>query len=343
MGMSDFFGSVLTVLVAILALPLFLSDPKYATEIEQLSPALQEWYNRGDMVEINGRNIFYIYSQCSDTTLTNPPTFVIIHGFPSSSHEYHRVLDPLLKYGNVMVHDHVGFGFSDKPATDYTYSMSEAADNALSVWRALGIKSAHVIAHDMGDSILTEILARRHRNMLPDYFKDFFASVMFSNGGMKYSEINFRISQTLLSNIYAGPYFSKLSNRLGITEVFFKKQLWGIAGKVVNGEKMNFDIEMMHEILGYKGGRLITHKSIYYLWDRAHFEYRWFAALSELDIPSKIVWGDSDAVAPQAIPQFISNLIPNTKLDFIPNAGHFIMLERPDVWIEHVKELPSLK
>merc|ERR1712136_375735 len=123
-------------------------------------------------------------------------------------------------------------------------------------------------SHDMGDSILTEILARRHRGMLPDYFKDFFKSVMFTNGGMKYSEINFRITQILLSNIYVGPYFNKLSTRLGITNRVFHKQIWSIASSA-DADKMNFDIQMMLDILTYKGGIGMTAKSIYYLWDRA--------------------------------------------------------------------------
>ena len=52
--------------------------------------------------------------------------------------------------------------------------MADQADMALALWRKLGVKSAHLVAHDMGDSVLTEILSRRDRNMLPDYFNEFF-------------------------------------------------------------------------------------------------------------------------------------------------------------------------
>ena len=45
---------------------------------------------------------------------------------------------------------------------------------ALSLWQTLGIEKAHLVAHDMGDSVLTEILARRDRGALPDHFKNFF-------------------------------------------------------------------------------------------------------------------------------------------------------------------------
>ena len=52
--------------------------------------------------------------------------------------------------------------------------MTDAADNALLLWQQLGIKKAHLISHDMGDSVLTEILSRRQKGLLPEYFKDFF-------------------------------------------------------------------------------------------------------------------------------------------------------------------------
>ena len=51
------------------------------------------------------------------------------------------------------------------------------------------------MSHDMGDSILTEILSRHSRAMLPEYFNEFFQSVTFTNGGMIYDLIEQRLSQ----------------------------------------------------------------------------------------------------------------------------------------------------
>ncbi len=52
----------------------------------------------------------------------------------------------------VIVHDHVGFGFSDKPVANFTYSVvSEHADVAIKLWSELGVKQGILIAHDMGE------------------------------------------------------------------------------------------------------------------------------------------------------------------------------------------------
>ena len=47
----------------------------------------------------------------------------------------------------------------------------------------------------MGDSVLTEILTQYEKRMLPGYIDNFVKSVTFTNGGMRYDLINFRLSQ----------------------------------------------------------------------------------------------------------------------------------------------------
>ena len=174
--------------------------------------------------------------------------------------------------------------------------------------------------------------------LLPSYFDGFFRSVTFTNGGMQYSSINFRISQTLLSNVYLGSYFCKLSNLLGISSFAMNKQLQSIWGPNADEESRDRDIDAINRLYQFKGGALIGDKTIYYLWDRAHFEFRWFDALSSLDLPTRLIWGDSDSVSPIKIPQFINSLLPTAQLKYIKGAGHFIMLERPKIWVELITE-----
>ena len=61
------------------------------------------------------------------------------------------------------------------------------------------------MSHDMGDSVLTEILARHQRAALPGHFDTFFQSITFTNGGMVYDLINKRlgqVTQNYISNQY---------------------------------------------------------------------------------------------------------------------------------------------
>ena len=79
----------------------------------------------------------------------------------------------------VVAPDMIGFGFSDKPV-DYHYSIFDQADLFESLFQELHIHSFHILAHDYGDTVAQELLARRLEQ--PDYFD--IKSACFLNGGM---------------------------------------------------------------------------------------------------------------------------------------------------------------
>lgn len=315
-----------------------LSEEETVT-FEELPREIQNWYKMGKFANVHQRNMFYIHQRCTNPKIKEPPTFAIIHGFPSSSFEYHKALTNLAKYGDVVLNDHIGFGFSDIPTENYTYSLGEAAENILALWRQLGIKKAHVVSHDMGDSILTEILARRHRRMLPSYFDNFFQSVTFTNGGMNVNMINFRITQSILMYPKIGKPLGRVAKLLGLQKNIFQKQIASIWSPAAESEQRDKDIENIWLINLYSGAIDNGHNTIYYLWDRFHFEFRWFAALEKLDIPSRFIWGDSDAVSPIKIPQFFQSIVPNFDLSLVRNGGHFWMVEDPDRWVNEVVKI----
>ena len=110
-------------------------------------------------------------------------TLVIIHGFPSSSIDFEKSL-PILatRFKRIVLFDHPGFGLSDKPpGHQFAYSMVEYTDSMLSLLKALDVKEAHFLAHDMGDSVLTELAARQAKDLLPHWFKGA-RSLTFTNG-----------------------------------------------------------------------------------------------------------------------------------------------------------------
>ena len=82
-----------SILAAILVSPFLLPDPPIVNDISSLPEQLQKWHERGKYMEIGKLKIFYIYERCRRKTLKNPPTFAIVHGFPSSSFDYYKVSD----------------------------------------------------------------------------------------------------------------------------------------------------------------------------------------------------------------------------------------------------------
>lgn len=59
------------------------------------------------------------------------------------------------------------------------------------------MSGAHFYAHDMGDSVLTEIISLQVREQAPKFFSDGVQSATFTNGNMIMSQANLRTVQRL--------------------------------------------------------------------------------------------------------------------------------------------------
>ena len=118
-----------------------------------------DWKNKGTLVSVYDKDIFVIDKGKSKDTL------VILHGYPTSSYDYYKVLPELSRHYRVIIHDHLGFGFSEKPL-EYSYSIIEQADVALQLWKQMGLTNVTLLAHDYGTSIATEIIARHNKHQI---------------------------------------------------------------------------------------------------------------------------------------------------------------------------------
>ena len=102
-------------------------------QLMDLNPMIQTWHSLGSLLEVLRKKMFVV------TKGTSEETIILIHGFPSSSFDYFDVIDTLSVSYRVVVFDHIGFGFSDKPI-NYTYSLIDQAEQAIALWQQLEIK-----------------------------------------------------------------------------------------------------------------------------------------------------------------------------------------------------------
>lgn len=352
------------------AQPLGLADVSAHPELTEaglagLPAELRQWYRGGQYLNVFGQ--FRVWARViehtpagetaasknnssSSTTTTPTPTFLFLHGFPSASAELRRAAPLLARHGRVVTVDFVGYGLSSKPTANFSYSLGEQAEILVEAWRLLGVRPGsgngplHLVSHDMGDSVLTELLARRDRGMLPPPFADraAFASVTFNNGGMVYRHINMRLSQRLLQTRF-GWLLTYASRRIDRQQRFARQQLGSIWGRDTPAAEREADVRDLLALNRFDGADLVIHRTIHYLADRRRYETRWLRALARIDMPVRIVWGDSDAVAPPAIAHTLASTVNPTALEGGPGAvtwlrgrGHFLMLEDPEGWVAAV-------
>ena len=281
----------------------------------------EQWQEKGKLVEVLEHRLFVINDGLSEDVLC------ILHGYPSASYDYFKVLPILAKSFKVVIHDQLGFGFSDKPQ-DYSYSLIEQAEMALKLWEKLGLKKVHLLAHDYGTSVATEIISRINTG-----FTNFdIQSLTLCNGSILIELSLLRPIQKLLLNKFTGPTVPQFASR----KLFVRnmKRLWYDQTKIDVAE---FDI--LWKMLNLQNGKKIIHRLTQYIDERKRFRTRWLGALQKTEVPINIYWATEDIVAVKKIATSLHKLVPKSKLIWLEKTGHYPMLENPEKWSSKILEI----
>lgn len=110
-----------------------------------------QWYAQNQLISLRGLKTFY-------KRAGSGPCLLCIHGFPSSSWDFEVLWPDLTKQFDVIAHDLIGLGKSEKPQKPLSINLQANVIEALLF--NLGIQEAHILAHDLGDTIAQELLAR---------------------------------------------------------------------------------------------------------------------------------------------------------------------------------------
>jgi pimeloyl-ACP methyl ester carboxylesterase len=108
------------------------------------------------MVTVDGLSIFY--REAGDPA---NPKIVLLHGFPSSSHQYRNLMSALADHFHVVAPDYPGFGNSDLPNPDkfnYTFDrLSEVIEDFL---KTIGFTHFGLYMYDYGGPVGFRIMTR---------------------------------------------------------------------------------------------------------------------------------------------------------------------------------------
>ena len=254
-----------------------------------------------------------VHVHASSLDLPKTP-LLLLHGFPTSSFDFAEVWDALSKERPLASFDFLGFGLSDKPR-DFGYSLFEQADVAARVVRELGWPRVHLLGHDMGTSVLTELLARRERGLLPFEV----ASIILTNGSVHVTMAHLTVGQRILRS-KAGPLFARLGTRRT-----FKAQLRRVFAK----KPPEAILDAMYDLVARDDGAQRLPALVRYIAERVRFERRWVGALERLDLPALVAWGALDPVAVLPIGQRLAREIPGAELVTWDDVGHYPQVEDP--------------
>jgi pimeloyl-ACP methyl ester carboxylesterase len=268
--------------------------------------SLSEWQQQGKTFKFNALDIFYRISE-----KPHAPTLLLIHGFPTSSWDFTKIWEPLSKHFNLITLDMMGFGFSSKPMPHH-YSIFEQADIIDTLLKRLKISEFNILAHDYGDTVAQELLARHHATGK-------IKSCIFTNGGL-FPETHkpVFIQKLLLSPL--GGLVTKL-----MTFNKFKKTFDTICEKPLNQE----ELQGYWQLLQLNNGKAAMRKLIHYMTERKQHRKRWVGVLQDTLVPLHLIDGLLDPISGEHMVKRFEELVPNASVTTIEDTGHYPQVENP--------------
>ncbi|NUP30581.1 MAG: alpha/beta hydrolase [Streptomycetaceae bacterium] len=107
-------------------------------------------------IDVDGIGVFYREAGPADA-----PTLLLLHGFPSSSRQFARLIDALGGDYHLVAPDYPGFGHSDAPSADtFAYTFDALADLTEGFLVALGLYRFTLYAFDFGGPVGFRIATR---------------------------------------------------------------------------------------------------------------------------------------------------------------------------------------
>ncbi len=272
-----------------------------------LTERVLEWRAAGRMEEIAGRGLFVYRREGVGVP------WLMLHGFPSSSYDWRRLLE-LRPQPPAIAFDCLGFGLSEKPP-GFPYSLNWQADAAEAI---VGGREVVVIAHDMGTSVATELMARDLRGELS--FK--IAGAVLFNGSILLHRASPTVGQRILRS-RVGPLFAKLSSRRTFTAQF---------GRIFSDLHPldPAEAEDQWALLAQANGHRRLPETISYMAERERYTDRWHGAIRDWPGSLQFAWGMEDPVATPFVLQGLRELRPQAAVSELQGVGHYPQLEVPD-------------
>ncbi len=273
-----------------------------------------EWYAAGARapVELRGHS-WEIFTRVAG----EGAWCTLLHGFPTSSWDWHLVWPDVVAQRRVLAFDFLGFGDSDKPA-DHDYDLMEQADLTVALWRRHGVTRTDLVVHDYAVSVAQELLARHAEGGLGVEI----ASVTFLNGGVYPDLHRPQPAQLMLLDPEQGPRLGDL-----ITAETFAHGLRATYAK----QPSDAELAGQWETVARRDGQRIGYRLIQYIRDRQRHAERWVRALETTRVPRHFIWGMLDPVSGGHMAERIAAHMPDSDRVFLDDVGHWPQIEAADV------------
>jgi pimeloyl-ACP methyl ester carboxylesterase len=285
-----------------------------------VSDLAASWRSRGERRVLGGHHIFTVDLPAHGPERTAP--LLVLHGFPTSSFDFHRVVDHLAEDRRVLLFDMLGHGLSDKPDREYT--LGAQADIAVAWLAELGVDHLGLLTHDVGNSVGGELLARQIEGAWEVTVTD----RILANGSI-YVE---------MAQLSAGQQFllALPDRRLDDHDAPDRDTVMaGVAATFSPRAAVDPDeASAQWAMISHGRGERLLPRLIRYIEERRRSETRFTGAIESHASPLVVVWGEDDPIAVPAMTERLRAARADLTLTVLDGVGHYPMVEAPDRFLE---------
>jgi pimeloyl-ACP methyl ester carboxylesterase len=247
------------------------------------------------------------------------PALVLLHGVTCSSATWDEIIPALAGHFTVIAPDLLGHGSSAKPATEY--SSGEYACYLRDLLLELGHTRVTLVGHSLGGGV-----AMQFSYQFPEMTERL---VLVSSGGLgRELHAILRLAalpgaEVLLQGLAASRLHglidggARLLGRLGLRAGTDLREVWRGFGTLSDADTRRAFFHTMRAVVDVGGQRASAVDRLY------------LAA----QMPTVIVWGDSDRIIPASHAEAAHAGIEGSRLEVFPGAGHFPYLDDPERFV----------
>lgn len=251
------------------------------------------------------------------------PSVLMVHGNPTWSFYWHRLIADVRQWGRAIAVDHVGCGRSERPV-DYRYTLQTHVDNLVSLVERLDLRDLTLVGHDWGGAIGMGCLLR-----VPDRFRRI---VLMNTAAFPPPYFPWRIK--VLRTPVLGRLADQGMNLFARAAIGMATNLpGGLPAAEAAGLLAPYDSwsrrRAVHEFV-----RDIPVRTSQPTWQLLEQIERGLAGLKQEKL---LVWGMRDwCFRPVCLERFLRHW-PDAGVLRLPEAGHYVMLDAGEAVVEAIR------